>query len=109
MCSARLPPCFYNVSSLSSPDFLPAASGYLSAIAQTPGSVGNDGARTVPFPGAVAKQGVSSLQGYADRLRNVGMSDVQIKQMAENHQLPHSIDVVAPAEGFILSEPLDNN
>src|SRR5260370_9400613 len=31
------------------------------------------------------------------------MSDVQIKRMAENHELPRSIDVVAPADGFILA------
>src|SRR6202035_1370303 len=45
----------------------------------------------------------SSMQGYTDRLRNLGMSDVQIKRMAENLQLPESIDVVAPADGFILA------
>jgi Cu(I)/Ag(I) efflux system membrane fusion protein len=68
-----------------------------------PGAVGNDGSRTVPFPGAVSKQGVSSLQGYSDRLRNLGMSDSQIKQMADNRQLPQSIDVVAPVDGYILA------
>ena len=49
------------------------------------------------------KQGVSSIQGYTDRLRNLGVSEEQIKQMAENHQLPESIDIVAPADGFILA------
>jgi len=51
----------------------------------------------------VSKQGVSSLQGYTDRLRNLGMSDVQIKRMADSRQLPESIDIVAPTDGFILS------
>ena len=86
-----------------SPDFLAVASGFLAASEHVPGSVGTDGSRTLPFPGALSKQGVSSLQGYTDRLRNLGMSDVQIKRMAENHQLPGSIDVVAPADGFILA------
>jgi Cu(I)/Ag(I) efflux system membrane fusion protein len=86
-----------------SPDFLSVASGFLAASERVPGAVGNDGARTVPFPGAVAKQGVSSLQGYTDRLRNLGMSDVQIKRVADSRQLPESIDVVAPADGFILA------
>ena len=86
------------------PDFLPAASGFLAANAQLPGaSGGNDGSRTVPFPGAVSKQGFSSLQGYTDRLRNLGMSDVQIKRMVDSRQLPESIDVLAPADGFILA------
>ena len=68
-----------------------------------PGSAGQDGARTVPFPGALAQQGRSSLQGYTDRLRNLGMSDAQIKWMAGSGQLPESIDVVAPSDGFILA------
>lgn len=86
-----------------SPDFLSVASGFLAAVQGVPGAVGKDGARTMQFPGALSKQGVSSLQGYTDRLRNLGMRDVQIKRMADNHQLPESIDVVAPANGFILA------
>jgi len=86
-----------------SPDFLSVVSGFLAASERVPGAAGNDGARTVPFPGALAKQGVSSLQGYTDRLRNLGMSDMQIKRVAESRQLPESIDVVAPHDGFILS------
>jgi len=86
-----------------SPEFLAVASGFLAAVQNVPGSVGKDGSRTVPFPGAVSKQGVSSLQGYTDRLRNLGMSDMQIMHIAESHQLPESVEVVAPAEGFILS------
>ena len=31
------------------------------------------------------------------------MSDAQIKEMAENRQLPESLDLVSPVEGFILS------
>lgn len=86
-----------------SPDFLSPASGFLAAIERVPGAAGKDGGKSVPFPGAVAKQGVSSIQGYTDRLRNLGMSDLQIKQVADSRQLPESIDVVAPADGFILS------
>jgi Cu(I)/Ag(I) efflux system membrane fusion protein len=86
-----------------SPEFLSVASGFLAAVQGVPGAAGKDGARTVPFPGAVAKQGVSSVQGYTDRLRNLGMSDTQITRMATNHQLPESVEVVAPSDGFILS------
>jgi membrane fusion protein, copper/silver efflux system len=86
-----------------SPDFLAVASGFLAASERVPGAVGNDGNRTIPFPGAVSKQGVSSIQGYTNRLRNLGMSDVQIKRIADSRQLPENIDVVAPAEGFILA------
>jgi Cu(I)/Ag(I) efflux system membrane fusion protein len=85
------------------PDFLAVASGFLAAVERVPGATGGDGSRTVPFPGAVSKQGVSSIQGYTDRLRNLGMSESQIRRMAENRQLPESIDVVSPVEGFILA------
>lgn len=89
-----------------SPEFLAVASGFLAATERVPGATGNDGSRTVPFPGAVSKQGVSSLQGYTDRLRNLGMSDVQIKQVSDSRQLPENIDVVAPVDGFILSRSI---
>ncbi len=84
------------------PDYLSVASGFLAAEAGVPGA-GKDGNRTVPFPGAVSKQGFSSLQGYTDRLRNLGMSEAQIKEMANSHQLPQTIDIVSPADGFILA------
>lgn len=82
---------------------LSVASGYLAATAGVPGAVAKDGARTVPYPGAVSKQGVSSIQGYTDRLRNLGLSETQIRQMAEGHQLPETVDIVSPADGFILA------
>ena len=58
--------------------------------------------RTVPYPGAVSKQGFGSLHGYSDRLRALGMSDVQLREIAESKQLPTTIEAVAPADGFIL-------
>lgn len=94
------------LASFYSPEFLAVASGFLAAVQGVPGAVGKDGSRTVPFPGSLAKQGVSSLQGYTDRLRNLGMNDVQIQQVAFSHQLPESIDVFAPADGFILTRSI---
>src|SRR5438874_206534 len=82
---------------------LAVASGFLAATAGVPGAVGKDGSRTMPYPGAVNKQGVSSVQGYTDRLRNLGVSDMQIRQMAESHQLPETVEIVSPADGFILA------
>ena len=84
-------------------DVLAVASGFLAATAGVPGANGKDGARTVPFPGAVSKQGSSSVQGYTDRLRNLGMSDVQIQEMAETRLLPESISIVSPVDGFVLA------
>ena len=90
-----------------SPEFLAVASGFLAASERVPGSVGTDGNRTVPYPGTVSKQGVSSLQGYTDRLRNLGMSEVQIRHIAESRQLPENIDVVSPVNGFILARNIN--
>jgi len=84
-------------------DILAVASGFLAATAGIPGANGKDGARTVPFPGTVAKQGVSSVQGYTDRLRNLGMSESQIQEMAETRLLPESINIVSPVDGFVLA------
>lgn len=81
---------------------LAVASGFLAAAAAVPGAVGKDGNRTTPFPGAVNKQGVSSIQGYTDRLRNLGVSEDQIQRMADSHQLPQTVDIVSPVDGFIL-------
>ena len=85
------------------PDVLAVESGFLAATERVPGANGKDGNRTVLFPGAVSKQGVSSIQGYSDRLRHMGMSDVQINEMAEAGRIPESIDVVSPVDGFILA------
>jgi RND family efflux transporter MFP subunit len=85
------------------PDALAVESGFLAATERVPGANGKDGNRTVPFPGAVSKQGVSSIQGYTDRLRHLGMSDVQINEMAEAGHIPENIDIVAPIDGFILA------
>jgi Cu(I)/Ag(I) efflux system membrane fusion protein len=82
---------------------LAVASGFLAATQGVTGAVGKDGSRTLAFPGAVNKQGVSSIQGYSDRLRNLGVSDMQIQQMADSRQLPETVDVVSPVDGFILA------
>jgi membrane fusion protein, copper/silver efflux system len=85
------------------PDFLAASSGFLAANERVPGSGGGDGARTMPFPGALSKQGQGSIQAYTDRLRNLGMSDAQIRRMAETRQLQETIDIVSPVDGVIVA------
>jgi len=54
----------------------------------------------------VSKQGFSSVRGYTDRLRNLGMGEAQIKEMADSHQLPQSIDIVSPVDGFITARSI---
>ena len=67
---------------------LAVASGFLAATAGVPGAVGKDGSRTMPYPGAVNKQGVSSVQGYTDRLRNLGLANRGAKER-HVHVKPH--------------------
>lgn len=74
------------------PEFIAAASGFLAASERVPGSVSNEGAR--------------SIQNYSDRLRNLGMSDVQIHHVAEARQLPESVDIVAPTNGVVLTRSI---
>ena len=71
------------------PDFIAAASGFLAANERVPGAVTNEGAR--------------SIQNYTDRLRNLGMSDLQIKRVAATRQLPENIDIITPVSGVILA------
>jgi len=82
---------------------LSVESGFLAATAGVNPTNNKDGNRTLAYPGAVSKQGFSSVQGYSDRLRNLGMSDVQIEQMSQNRQLPESIDILSPVDGFIIA------
>ena len=88
-----------------SPDFLSTASGFLASTERVPGAtVGKDGAKFTPnWGGTIAKDGGRSISGYTDRLRNLGMSDAQIEHIAESRELPDSVEIVSPVDGFILT------
>jgi RND family efflux transporter MFP subunit len=44
-----------------------------------------------------------NLQQYADALKNLGMGDPQIQEMIESRQFRQNVDIIAPADGFLLS------
>jgi membrane fusion protein, copper/silver efflux system len=77
-----------------SPDFLPVEGGFLSANERTPGA-SKDTAATA--------QNAASASARADRLRNLGMSDVQIDEMVSTRKIPEDVYVVSPTDGFILT------
>lgn len=77
-----------------SPDFLPLEGGFLSANERTPGQFKET-------PGTA--QSAASAQARADRLRNIGMSDVQIEEMTTKRQIPEDVYIVSPTDGFILT------
>jgi len=76
-----------------SPDFLAAEGGFLSANERSPG--GKDTPATA--------QNAASASARADRLRNLGVSDVQIEEMVSTRKIPEDVYVVSPTDGFILT------
>ncbi len=83
-----------------SPEFLAGEGGYLSANERTPGTPG------APNTNTSSAQNAASAQARADRLRNLGMSDIQIDEMTENRKIPEDVYVVSPTDGFILSRSI---
>jgi len=69
-----------------SPDFLPVEGGFLSANERTPG-----GAKET----TATAQNAASAQARADRLRNLGMSDMQIDEMISSR-----------TDGFVLTRSI---
>jgi RND family efflux transporter MFP subunit len=87
-----------------SPEFLSVAGGYLSANERTPGGT------AAPKDNSVASvtQGAASAQARADRLRNLGMSDMQIEEISSERKIPQNVYVVSPTDGFILSRNISS-
>lgn len=82
------------LAALYSPDFLPLIGGYLSANERTVRDAGGQ---------ATASQNAASAVARADRLRDLGMSEAQIAEIAATRKIPEDVYVVSPADGFILS------
>ncbi|MBV8207580.1 MAG: efflux RND transporter periplasmic adaptor subunit [Acidobacteria bacterium] len=88
------------LATLYSPEFLTIAGGYLSASERTQQSA----ALKESSPAGTA--GVAGVQNWADRLRTLGMSDFQIREITNNRKVPEDIYVVSPADGFILARSI---
>jgi RND family efflux transporter MFP subunit len=82
-----------------SPEFLAVAGGYLSANERAPGGT----SATKDNIAASTTLGATSAQARADRLRNLGMSDIQIDEISADRKIPENVYVVSPTDGFILS------
>ena len=85
-----------------SPEFLSVAGGFLSANERTPGGSSKDAAAMN------ASQNASSAAARADRLRNLGMSDVQIEELSSTRKIPEDVYVVSPVDGYILSRDISS-
>jgi RND family efflux transporter MFP subunit len=49
------------------------------------------------------QQFVRSVEYSADRLRDLGMSDLQIAEITKTKQIPDSVYIVSPVDGFIIA------
>jgi Cu(I)/Ag(I) efflux system membrane fusion protein len=87
-----------------SPDFLSVAGGYLAAHERDPGALSSPSGNGV----ANASQEAASVQARGDRLRNLGMSNVQIDEITKTRKLPEDIYVVSPTDGFILTRNISS-
>jgi Cu(I)/Ag(I) efflux system membrane fusion protein len=71
-----------------SPDFVSVVNSYLVATDRF----------NVPV-----KQASLGIDNAMLRLRNLGMSEQQIQKVGENRKIPESIEIVSPADGFIIA------
>jgi membrane fusion protein, copper/silver efflux system len=78
-----------------SPELLSAAGGYLAVSDGTQGGTGKEG--------TTGTQSLSAAQNWANRLRSLGISDAQIRELDLTRKVPEDIYVVSPVNGFILA------
>jgi membrane fusion protein, copper/silver efflux system len=89
-----------HLATIYSPEFLTVIGGYLSANERTTNAMTNK--ENMGGAGTNA----ASAQARADRLRNLGMSDSQIAELANAHKIPEDIFIVSPTDGYILSRTI---
>ena len=81
-----------------SPEFLSAQQAYIYAMSALDRFQAND--KEPPSQLQISR---ANIQQYIDTLRNLGMSDLQIKELGKSRQYTESIRMVAPATSFILA------
>jgi membrane fusion protein, copper/silver efflux system len=74
------------------PDVLTLAAGFISAEEHP--------------QGVVTETELRGIRSWVDRLRNLGMSDAQIRSIAETRQVPEDVHIVSPAHGYIVSRDI---
>ena len=75
-----------------SPEFIALEQGYLVATERT--------------AGAVNQQGAPTTQATAARLRDRGMGEKQVNEIASTRRLPEYVDLTSPEDGVIISRNL---
>jgi membrane fusion protein, copper/silver efflux system len=80
-----------------SPEFLSAQQAYLFAL----GAMDRHKTEEDRVPEQIPLS-KANIQQYADTLRNLGMSEKQVEEIARTRQRTQNVQILAPAPGFIL-------
>jgi len=83
------------LASFYAPEFLGPQQGYLYAL-DALDRFSKESAEQIALTKA-------NIQGAVDSLRNLGMGDVQIKEMERTRRLTQNVSIMAPASGFVVS------
>jgi RND family efflux transporter MFP subunit len=83
-----------------SPDFLSAEQGLLFAM-NAKDRVQNTGNETAVEKDQITQFNIN-LQQYIDSLKNLGMGDLQIKEMLRTREFTENVNITPPADGFII-------
>ena len=83
-----------------SPEFLTASQALLFALSAKD-RVQTTGKETSAQKGQITQFNIN-LQQYKDSLRNLGMGELQIKEMIRNRKFIENVDITSPADGFVI-------
>jgi RND family efflux transporter MFP subunit len=84
------------LASIFSPDFINAQQSYYASL-ETMDRAGSQQLQTYS-----QTRVIDGLQRFADSLRNLGVSETQLNEMARKRQLVQDIHVTSPVTGFVL-------
>jgi membrane fusion protein, copper/silver efflux system len=89
------------LASFYSPEFLAAEQALLFAL-NSQDRVRSTGHETEAQEDQLAQFNISLIQ-YRDALKNLGMGDLQVREMIKSRQYARNIDITSPEEGFIIA------
>lgn len=81
------------------PDFLSAIQSYIYALSSLDRSMAVQGQK----PASQLDVNNVNLHNYRNTLRNLGMSDIQMDEIARTRQATENVRIVAPADGIVLT------
>jgi len=70
---------------------------------EPPAQVGNRGQARSAWDSASGPGAAPAVRTWADRLRNLGVSEAQIEEMYTTRKVPDGVYIVAPADGYIVA------